>query len=410
MRNYLMVNICIVNCLRASNLMNMIVHDFREAKRDNGIQGACRFYNSKYKTSLVYSEKVILVSDSLYDKMKMYITYVRPIITHDKFRSAKLLRSATLRYIFTSSAEDTESKELMNQMNHSLVSKCITQSFEKLWVFLKTKRYANVSPSRIHFLVITELIILGVGTLDNIAHSFAKHSKESCKKFYVKFSSNREAARLSWKSLQIFTLIKEEEKSAIKMHQSKLSKSSIPTAEKIKSWYHDIRNVLKLSKDLDLTDKGLEGLTQEFSNELTVTEGDQHISNDKEAPEVLPRISVETSNERLNTLLEDNQHFSVETSAETVSGLKSVNDSNIPQKILADFGSLSPPNKSLSKEEQHEEPEDDNDHTITITTTKEKVIKFIKNNLGQIKKFLTTEENKYLTKETSLPNGHWVHC
>ena len=177
-----------------------------------------------------------------------------------------------------------------------------------------------------------------------------------------------------------------------------------------KSWYHDIRNVLKLSKDLDLTDKGLEGLTQEFSNELTVTEGDQHISNDKEAPEVLPRISVETSTERLNTLLEDNQHFSAETSAETVSGLKSVNDSNIPQKILADFGNLSPPNKSLSKEEQHEEPEDDNDHTITITTTKEEVIKFIKNNLGQIKKFLTTEENKYLTKETSLPNGHWVHC
>ena len=58
--------------------------------------------------------------------------------------------------------------------------------------------------------------------------------------------------------------------------------------------------------------------------------------------------------------------------------LKSVNDSDVPQKILEDFGSVSPPDKSLSEEEQHEEPEDDNDDTITITATKEEVIKFIK--------------------------------
>lgn len=100
----------------------------------------------------------------------------------------------------------------MNQMNHSLVSKCITRSFGKSQVFLETKRYANVSSSRIRFSVITELIMLGEDTLDNIAHCFAKHSKETFKKFYVNFSSKREAARLSWKSLQMFTLIKEEEK------------------------------------------------------------------------------------------------------------------------------------------------------------------------------------------------------
>ena len=85
--------------------------------------------------------------------------------------------------------------------------------------------------------------------------------------------------------------------------------------------------------------------------------------------------------------------------------LKSVNDSDVPQKSLEDFGSVSPPDKSLSEEEQHEEPEDDNDDTITITATKEEVIKFIKNNLRQIKRFLTTEENNYLTKETSFAKG-----
>ena len=246
------------------------------------------FIITNIKTSPVYGEKVILVSDSLYDQMKMYITYVRPIITDFKFRSARL------RYIFKSSAEDTKSKELMNQMNHSLVSKWITRSFEKSQVLLETKRYANVSPSRIHFSVITELIMLREDTLDNIAHCFAEHSTETCKKFYVQFFSNREAARLLWKCLHMITPITEEEKRAIEMSRSKLSKSSIPTAEKIKSWYHDIRNALKLSKDLDLTDKGLEVLIKKFSNELRVTEDDHHIRNDKEAPEVLPQISMET--------------------------------------------------------------------------------------------------------------------
>lgn len=43
----------------------MTVHDFRQAKKDNKIQEAYRSYNNKYKTSRLYGEKVILVSDSL---------------------------------------------------------------------------------------------------------------------------------------------------------------------------------------------------------------------------------------------------------------------------------------------------------------------------------------------------------
>ena len=66
--------------------------------------------------------------------------------------------------------------------------------------------------------------MLGEDTLDNIAHCFAKHSKETFKKFYVNFSSKREAARLSWKSLQMFTLIKEEEKVEAKCTNSNFLK------------------------------------------------------------------------------------------------------------------------------------------------------------------------------------------
>ena len=90
-----------------------------------------RFYNAKYKTSLTCGEKVIIVSRSLYDQFKVYIAYARPIITDDKFRSNKL------RYIFTSSANDDKKKNFFNQMNHSLVSKCLTRCFKKAQVFKK---------------------------------------------------------------------------------------------------------------------------------------------------------------------------------------------------------------------------------------------------------------------------------
>ena len=125
-------------------------------------------------------------------------------------------------------------------------------------------------PSRIRFSVITELIMLGEATLDNIAHCFAKHSTQACKKFYVQFFSNKEAARLSWKSLQMFTNIAKEEKKAIKIRERKLCKTSILSSEKIKSWYKDIRNVLKLSDDLDLTDKALEALINQFKNKILI--------------------------------------------------------------------------------------------------------------------------------------------
>ena len=48
--------------LRASNLMNMTIHDFYEAKLNPEIKDTYRFYSVKYKTSLVYGEKVIIIS------------------------------------------------------------------------------------------------------------------------------------------------------------------------------------------------------------------------------------------------------------------------------------------------------------------------------------------------------------
>lgn len=68
--------------------MNMTTYNFQQANIDAEIREAYRFHNSKYKTSIVYGDKVILFWESLNDQIKTFITYVRPILADDKFRSA----------------------------------------------------------------------------------------------------------------------------------------------------------------------------------------------------------------------------------------------------------------------------------------------------------------------------------
>ena len=87
MKNYLMVTICMVNCLRASNLMNMTIYDFQQANIDAETWEAYHFHNSKYKTSIVYGDKVILFRESLNDQIKTFITYARSQLADGKFRS-----------------------------------------------------------------------------------------------------------------------------------------------------------------------------------------------------------------------------------------------------------------------------------------------------------------------------------
>ena len=63
----------------------------------------------------------------------------------------------------------------------------------------------DMTPSRIQFSVITKLICLRSEDLDCVALFFIKHGAEVCKKFYLQFLLNREAACLSRKCVNVFT-------------------------------------------------------------------------------------------------------------------------------------------------------------------------------------------------------------
>ena len=102
-------------------------------------------------------------------------------------------------------------------------------------------------------------------SLDNIAFCFGKHTKEVCKKFYVQFWSNREAARLSWKVHQMCS--SENEKKAIQLKEQLLQSKSRPQVDEIERWVKNRLNQLRLS-GTDVADKGLLNLVKRFSDEL----------------------------------------------------------------------------------------------------------------------------------------------
>ena len=112
-RNYLMLLMCYTNCLRASNVVSITVHDVLEAKKHEEIEHAFFFSNNKYKTSLIYGEKITVVSEDFYEQLKTFIKHIRVQLIDDKDKDK-------LRHLFMSSTKNTGS----SQMTPSLVSQC----------------------------------------------------------------------------------------------------------------------------------------------------------------------------------------------------------------------------------------------------------------------------------------------
>ena len=148
--------------------------------------------------SFVYGDKIILVPSKLHKHFDNYIKYICPILVQDEYKTNKM------RYLFRSFIRPNAPQN-SHQMKHTNVSQCLTQTFGKAGVFPSSKTFNSVSPSRLRFSITTELVSLGEDNLDNIAFCFAKHGKGVCKKIYIQFFSNREAARLSWKCYTSFT-------------------------------------------------------------------------------------------------------------------------------------------------------------------------------------------------------------
>ena len=181
-RDYIMLTLCYINALRASNLINMTLQEVLSDKRDKIIKDAFVFMTQKYKVSIIYGSKLILAPENLYEQIKLYTEHLRPKLIDDKHRLNREI------YLFVSSKQDSSDSKAV-QLQHTTLAWCLTATCERSGVFKNvtdsiTKR---MSTSRIRFSVITKLVCLGEDSRDNIAYCFDKHTKEVCKKFYVQF-------------------------------------------------------------------------------------------------------------------------------------------------------------------------------------------------------------------------------
>ena len=83
-RDYLIANLVIANGLRSSNILNLRLRDFEECKSIEEYPGHKIITNDIYKTSSIYGEKFIVISQQLYEYCQFYIQHLRKIVTNVK--------------------------------------------------------------------------------------------------------------------------------------------------------------------------------------------------------------------------------------------------------------------------------------------------------------------------------------
>ena len=71
-RDHLILTVTFINVLCASNVINITLKEVEAANKHDEFD-AFVFKNNKYKTSLIYGAKVVLIPSLMYHHVKLYI-------------------------------------------------------------------------------------------------------------------------------------------------------------------------------------------------------------------------------------------------------------------------------------------------------------------------------------------------
>ena len=220
-RDSILSNLCIMNGLRASNIIELRCEDIDEAKPAEGYPGYTSFTNAQYKTSTIYGEKVIVLPNSLFNFLKIYKEKLRPA-----------LAPQSERYLFVS--KDSE------KMSHGAIGSALTSSFKNADVF-GADEYQRVCPTRIRISCATfgckkEGIDSGY-----FAKYFMKNKEDTTNTYYNLFSNHREALKLAMLMGDTFhvgeevrTIKEEEVENLTKAIYD--SEKRMPTKDEIIAW------------------------------------------------------------------------------------------------------------------------------------------------------------------------------
>lgn len=150
-----MLTLYYINAPRASNI-NITLQEEMCAKREKQIEEAFVFNSNKYKVSIIYVANLILVSDTLFHHIKVYICYLHPLLIHNKHR---LDREG---YLFPSSKPDAVEAKAV-QLQHKMLGWCLTATCERSGIFQNIEEGAQkrVSTSRICFSIYNRACMFG---------------------------------------------------------------------------------------------------------------------------------------------------------------------------------------------------------------------------------------------------------
>ena len=128
-RNYLSIVLTTVNALRASNLINMTLADLDAHQTHENFTFAKCIKSKKYKTSLLYGTKIILVANHVFDQLEVFVKKIRPVLIKDE----NLPQSQRHLFVTKTKEDDITAQK----MSHSTISSMMTSEFEKAKVLFR---------------------------------------------------------------------------------------------------------------------------------------------------------------------------------------------------------------------------------------------------------------------------------
>ena len=201
-RNYVITSVVIGNGLRASNVMELQLSDFKESTKFSEYPGHNIIVNDCYKTSTIYGEKFIVVPDELLKHYFFYAKKLRPLIYSGKSKKA-----------FVTSGNESK----MTQTN---VASSLTAAFKKSNIFHKSD-YSRVSCTRIRCGLATFACNEGGMDTAYVANHFMKNKEETTALHYNLLANRRHALHIAMKLYDSFNVPGGEE---IKMKSEELKK------------------------------------------------------------------------------------------------------------------------------------------------------------------------------------------
>jgi integrase len=172
----------------------MTISDVYDAKIDEEFPNARTIRSSKYKTSLLYGTKIMVLPLDIYNLLLMYIEVLRPVLT-EKYKDEDAALPDSKRYLFVSHKN-------CGMVESRAITSYLTSTVKQSKVLAGSEQ--NVSCSRLRTAIATEMAGYQQEDLKTFANCFMMHKESTSRKYYILNFSQREGVRCAMRCMDVF--------------------------------------------------------------------------------------------------------------------------------------------------------------------------------------------------------------